>query len=112
MHVRISERERLRQDRGDAYTQVDAIEQRSRDAQPIARDAVLRAMTASAGVSQPSAGTGIHRGHELELRGKRALPRSARDVDHAGLERLPQCLEHAALPLGKFVQEQHTKVSQ
>ena len=56
---------------------------------------------------QPAARAGIHRGDQLELRRERALPRGARDVDDAGLERLAQRLEHAAVPLRQFVEEQH-----
>ena len=101
-------RERLGGHGGHLDAKIDAVDERARDAAAVAGDSIRRAMTAAARVAQPAAGTGIHRGDELEVSGKRALPRGARDMDHGGLERLAQHLEHAAIPLRQFVEKQHT----
>ena len=106
------QRERFRRDRGHADGEIDAVEQRTRHAPAIARDAVRRAVAASAGVAEPPAGTGIHRGDELELRRERGLPRRAGDVDDAGLERFAQRLENAPLPLRQFVEKKNSLVGQ
>src|SRR5690348_17429411 len=65
-------------------------------------------MTASARMAEITAGTGIHRRDELKARGKGRLARGARDVDAAGLERLPQHFQHPSVPLRQLVEEKHT----
>ena len=105
--VHVPMRERVRRQRRHLDAEIDAVDERPRDAAAIAGDSVRRAMAAAARMAEPAAGAGIHRGDELELGGKRALPRRARDVDHAGLERLAQHFEHAAIPFGQLVEEQH-----
>ena len=73
----------------------------------VARDPVGRAVAAPARVAEPAAGARIHRRDELELRRESALPRRARDVDDARLERLAQHLQHAPIPFRQLVQKQH-----
>ena len=59
------------------------------------------------GLSEITAGTGIHRGDQLEARRIFHLQRGARDRHHAAFERLAQALEHAAIELGQFIEKQH-----
>ena len=99
--------ELLRRHRGNLDAEVDPVEQRPGHAAAIAGDAIRRAMAASALVPEPAAGARVHRGDELELRGESALPRRARDVDDARLQRLAQRVEHATVPFGQLVEEQH-----
>ena len=90
--------------------QVDAIEQRTGDTRAIALDAVAAATATTRCVAGPAAGTGIHRGDELEARRKLALPRGTGDGDDAGFERLAQHFQCLPRPLRKFVQEQDAVV--
>src|SRR5947207_5899179 len=102
----------LRRQRRHFDSEIDAIEQRAGHASTIAGDAVRRAMAASALMPEPAARTWIHRGDKLELSRERALPRRARDMDDARLERLAQSLQYAAVPLGQLVEKQDAVMSE
>src|SRR5207342_3457623 len=59
--------------------QVDAIHQRTRHARGVALDGFGRTAATARGVAGPAARARIHRGDELEARGKTAMARGARD---------------------------------
>src|SRR5205814_1729954 len=82
--ARLGSFERARLEGRGGHVQVDAIEERSGDAHAIAADRVRRAMAASRVVPEIAARAWIHRGDELETRGKVRLPRGARDRDASG----------------------------
>jgi len=46
----------------------------------------------------------------LNARGERHVAVGARDLDLAGLERLPQRIQHRPLEFGQFVEEQHAQM--
>src|SRR6185312_12834589 len=92
-------REILLRERGHLHVQVDAVEQRARDALPVARDGEARAAARMAAMAAIAARAGIHRRDELEARGKVRLPRRPRDGDAARLQRLAQDLEHGTAEL-------------
>src|SRR5262249_35235042 len=73
--------------------QIDAIEERPRHAGAIPIDHRRRAATGIGSIAEPPAGTGVHRGDELEGGGEDDRPRPPRDGDPALLERLPEWLE-------------------
>ena len=79
--------------------QVDAVQQRPRQAPLIACDLVGRAAAGRLALAQVAAGAGVHRGHELEARREFRPPARTRHGDGAGLERLAQGFEHAAVEL-------------
>ena len=54
----------------------------------------------------------VHRGDQLDPRGKCDVRVGARDADISRLERLAERIEHGALKLRQLVEEQNTKVCQ
>ena len=76
----------------------------------IARDLVGRAAALARVMAEVAAGARVHRGDELEARGKVGLARRARDGDAARLERLAQHFEHVAAELRQLVEEEHAVV--
>jgi hypothetical protein len=101
--------------RADLHLQVDAIEQRPRQPRLVTRHLLgcaAAGATLACRCAQPTAGAGVHCGHELERCRKARLQRRARDGDVSRLQRLAQRLECAAREFGQFVEEQHTAVRQ
>ena len=98
--------------RGHLDVEIDAVEQRSAELALVARHLVGRAAAGTCAGAEKAAGAGIHRGDQLEARGKLGPPRGARDGDGSGLERLAQCLQRGAWKFGQFVEEQHAVVRQ
>lgn len=82
---------------------VDAVEQGTGNAVPVALRRLVRAMALAGRMALPAAGTGIHGGHELEARREVGLVRGARDGDAAGFQRLAQHLQHLAIELGYYM---------
>ena len=64
------------------------------------------------GVSAEPAGARVHRGEELEARGKAQRAAAAGDGDRALLERLAQRLEDVAAELGELVEEEDAVVGE
>jgi len=91
---------------------VDAVEQGAGDAVLVALRAFRRAAAFAGHVSEPAAGAGVHRRHQLEASRKVGLVRRARDRDLARLERLAQHFQHAPVELRQFVEEEHAVVGQ
>ena len=90
---------------------VDTIDQRSRNAVSIAGDCPARATAAAAALARIAAGTGIHRGDQLEPRRDiRRYARARPHDDHAALQRLAQRLEDVARELRQLVEKQHAVV--
>src|SRR6185295_19937290 len=89
----------LRWHRRDFDMNVDAIQQRSRDAPPVACYLIGRAATSTAVVPKKAARARIHRGDELKARRKVRLARCARDGDTTRFQRLAQHLENVAAEL-------------
>ena len=88
--------------------QIDAIEQRTREA-PEVPLALTRA--AETPVERRTAATArVRGGHELEARGKVADAPCANDGDAAVLERLAQGFEHVLLEFRKLVEEQDAEM--
>lgn len=71
----------------DAQVQVDAIQQRAGQFRPVALDLLGRAAAAPAGIAQVTAGTGVHRRHQLEARRKAHLVAGPGNDDLAAFER-------------------------
>lgn len=59
-----------------------------------------------------SAAAWVHRRDQLDARGKAHMRVGPRDADGAGLQRLAQRIEHRALELRQFIQEQHAQVGE
>src|SRR5439155_1261045 len=73
--------------------EVDAVEERPRDARAVAVDEGWRAAAAAGVVAEVAARAGVHGGDELEGGGEEDGAGPARDRDAALLERLPERLE-------------------
>src|SRR3546814_2411326 len=71
-----------------------------------------RARAGERGVAQMPAPARVHRRDQLHARGEGDVRIGARDTDHAGLQRLAQRIERAALEFGQFVEEQHPQMRQ
>jgi hypothetical protein len=91
--------------------QVDAIEQRPAQLALVTRD-LLRRAAAGPLRSEPAAGTRIHRGHQLEARGKFGPARGAGNGDAARLQGLAQGFEGRAREFRQFIEEQDAMVGQ
>ena len=89
----------------ERHDQVEAVEQRSGDAAPVAGPGG-GAAAAGAFVDAFAAGAGIHGGHEEEGRGEGDGPAGAADPDDPFLERLAQRLERGDRELAELVEEQ------
>src|SRR5205823_8490331 len=92
------------------HDDVEAIEQRAREAIAIARNALGRARALCAGIAARATGAEIHRPDELKARWKAHAPGRTRNEDLSVFERLPQRLERRALELRQLVEEQHALV--
>jgi hypothetical protein len=79
--------------------QIDAVEQRPGDFAAVARHNVRCAAAFRAGVPKITAGTRIHRRHELKVRRKIGLARGAGDGDAARFQRLAQRFQHGTRKL-------------
>ncbi len=91
---------------------IDAVDERAGDPVSITEDLFCRATTAATDIAGVAAGTGIHRGNQLEFCRESAGALEARDDDGARFHRLAQSLESVAGKLGKFIEEQHAKVGE
>ena len=91
--------------------QVEAVQQRSRDAPQVA-EARRLAAAAGAGLAAGAARAGVHGGHQLEAR--RELHRGPRPghPHDAFLERLAEPVQDRGLELAELIQEQHPAVGQ
>lgn len=85
---------------GHGQVQVDAIEQRAGELGAVALDLFGRAAAAVCAVAQVAAGTGVHRGDQLETRGEAHAVVGASDHDLAAFQGLPEHFEHLAIELG------------
>ena len=93
----------------DGDAQVDAVEHRSGEARAVALDQRVVAGAVAQRIAAPAARTWIHRGDELEARGKLQHSLRARDAHGALLERLAQRLERGARELDQLVEEEHAR---
>ena len=90
---------------GQRHDQIEAVEQRSRDAAPVA-GAGDRGARAGALVDPLAARAGVHGRDEEEGGREGDGPAGAADPDHALLEWLAQCLEGGHGELAELVEEQ------
>ena len=79
--------------------QIDAIEQRPRDARLVVAGAARRPAAGEDRIVQIAAAARVHRRDQLEARGVGDMVVGARDGNAADLERLAQQFEHAAVEL-------------
>ena len=77
--------------------QIDAVEERPRDARLILLRAARRLAASERGIVEMSAAARVHRRHQLDARGIRHMRVDARDAGAAALQRLAQRLEARAL---------------
>jgi len=103
-------RELLDRRRRQLEPEVDAIEQRARDAAPVAEHLARRTAAGDQRMAAVAARARVHRAHELEARGQLETSTRARDHDAAGLERLAQRLQRLAPELRQLVEEQEARV--
>ena len=100
---------------GDArhlHLQVDTVQQWAGDAAAVALHLFGTALAAAAGIAPVAAGTGVHGRHQLETGRELRLARGPGDEDVAGLQGFAQHLQHAAVELRQFIEEQHALVGQ
>ena len=90
--------------------QVDAVEQRAREARLIARELAVVAAAIAHAAAEPAAGARVRRCDELELGREGHVPPRARTRRRAVLEHLAQRLERPPLELGQLVEEEHAAV--
>src|SRR5262249_11223323 len=79
--------------------EIEPIEERARELVAIAGEPLCRTRALDVRIAARTAGTEVHRSHELEGRRKADVPGGARDADHAVLERLAQRFESRTLEL-------------
>jgi nickel/cobalt transporter (NicO) family protein len=101
-----------KRERGGFDVEVDAVEQRAGDAGAVALNLRRGAAALTFGVSQISAGTGVHRGDEHEGAGKGDFAGGAGDGDFAVLEGLAKDFEGGAVELGEFIHEEDAVVGE
>lgn len=89
---------------GDRQVQVDPIQQGPGEFVAIALDLLGRAHI--------TAGAGVHRRHQLEARGEAHSVTGAGNHDVPRLQWLAQDLQHLAIKLREFIQEQHSMMGQ
>src|SRR5207249_6679746 len=100
----------VRRQRRELDVQVDAVEERPREAPEIARSLGRRAHAAiERGTTAPAR---IGGGHELEACGKLADAAGAGDGDAAVFERLAERLEDVLLELRELVEKKHSQMSE
>jgi hypothetical protein len=97
---------------GYQQAQVEAVEQRAADARPVAPTLARIAAARALEVAVETAWAGVHRGHELHRGRVAGASPGASQHQRPRLQRLPQGLEHSAIELGQFVEEQHPAVRQ
>src|SRR5271156_6208707 len=91
---------------------VNAIQQRTGNFRNVALDLHRRAVAFALGVSEKSAGTGIHGGGQHEARRKIHGERCARDGDVAVFQRLAHHFQHVALKFRQLVEKHHSVVAE
>jgi hypothetical protein len=89
---------------------VDAVEQRPRDASDVALNLRGRAAAFAHGVVPEAAGARVHRGGEHEGGREGQRHRGAADGDTPVFQRLAQNFQHRAVELGQLVEEEHAVV--
>ena len=91
--------------------QVDAVEQRARDAAHVVRDAAWAAL---AGLARRAAAAlaGVHGGDQLDARGVGDAVVGPRNHGLAGLQRLAQGVEHVGQELRQLVEEEDAQVGE
>jgi hypothetical protein len=92
--------------------EIDAVEQRPRNAGAVARHTAVVAPAIALAAMTPSAGTRIGSRDELEVGRKHAADACPGDGDAAILEHLAQRLKAATVELGQLVQEEHATMGQ
>ena len=92
--------------------QVDAIQERTRNAGAVPPDLLGRASARPHGIAEVTAGAGIHGGHQLELRGPEHPSRHPGYGDGAIFQGFSQPFQNATVELGQLVQEQNAAMSQ
>ncbi len=97
---------------GDLEVNVDAVEQRPRDAREIALHADRAAGARVLRIAVVAARAGVHRRRQHEARRIAQAHRRPRDGHHPVLHRLAQHLEHVLAKLGQLIEEQHAAVSE
>ncbi len=90
----------------DRHDDVEAVEERPREAVAVARDPLRRARALRTGIAARTARAQVHRSDELEARGEADAARRPSDEDLAVFERLPQRFEGRALELRQLVEQQ------
>src|SRR4051812_1107067 len=90
--------------------QIDPVGERSRETRPIAADLRERADASSRTVACVSAGTGIRRADQCELRWKPDAAGCAHDRDVPVLERLAHRVEGVTRKLEQLVEKEHAAV--
>ena len=88
-------------DSGNLDMKIDAVEQRARDPRLIIGGAARRPAARERGIAEMAAAARVHRRDQLHARRKGHVGVGARDADRAGLERLPERIEHRALEFGQ-----------
>ena len=88
------------------HEQVETVEQRAGELVSVGGEPLSRAPALGRRIPACSAGTKVHRRHELKPRRKDRLPLDPGDADHAVLERLAQSLERRAWELRELVEKE------
>jgi hypothetical protein len=96
----------------DGDEKVDAIQQRPGNAFLVGQNLGCRAAAGATRVTKIPARTGVHGSDEHEIGRVGTARRSARDRNLFVLKGLAQSLEESARVLGKFIEEEDTKVRQ
>ncbi len=89
---------------------IDAVEQRPRDARAVALDHQWRACAFVLAVGVETAWARVHRGDEHHAGRKGHGAHHTRDGDAIVLQRLAQNLDYVLAELGKLVEEEHPVV--
>jgi hypothetical protein len=92
----------------DRHTEVDTIEERSREFSPIARECRIITAAIAPRCSIEAAGTGVRRSDKLKSGRKFAPVVRTRDADDTLLDHLAKRFQAATIELGKFVEEEYT----
>ena len=90
--------------------EIDAVDERTRQPPLILGGAARAALAHEARLARHAAAARIHRRHQLHPRREGDMRIGPRHADIARFQRLAQRIEHRALELGQFVEEQHAEM--
>src|SRR5262249_9119762 len=96
----------------DRETQVDPVEQRTRELVPVPIGLIGPAPAVFARITREAAWTGVGRGDQREPRRERDRAAGPGDDDRTVLERLAEGLDGVAAELRELIQEQHPAVGE